>query len=114
MGSKCVSYLRRSDVFVFSSKREGFGYVLLEAMSQGLPVISSNTPYGPSEILNNGKYGIIVPVGNVALLKKAILKLLIEDKVYKNYSKKSIERSIFFSKDKMINDYKKVLISLNK
>ena len=46
-----IPYLRKSSIFVLSSRREGFGYVLLEAMSQGIPVISTNAPFGPSEIL---------------------------------------------------------------
>lgn len=101
-------YLKKSDIFVLSSKREGFGYVLIEAMSYGKPIISTNTPYGPSEILDNGKYGILVPMGDEEAMKKAILKLLTDKKKYHYYAKKAFERSKFFSLDKMLMSYKKI------
>jgi len=106
------SYIRKSDILVLSSKREGFGYVLLEAMSQGKPVISTNTPYGPSEILDNGKYGILVPVGDKLAMKKAIVNLLTDRKKCDYYAKKALERSKFFSLDKMLKSYKKTIIKL--
>jgi glycosyltransferase involved in cell wall biosynthesis len=107
-------YLKKSDIFVLSSKREGFGYVLIEAMSQGKPVISTNTPYGPSEILDNGKYGILVPMGDEEAMKRAILKLLTDKKKYHYYAKKAFERSEFFSLDKMLRAYKKLIVGLIK
>lgn len=105
-------YINRSDIFVFSSKREGFGYVLLEAMSQGLPVISTNTPFGPSEILDNGKYGILVPMKDPQAMAKAMFKLLTDEKKYNYYAQKSRERVKYFSLDKMLNAYKRVILDL--
>ncbi len=99
--------LKKSDVFVFSSKREGFGYVLIEAMLEGLPIISTNTRYGPSEILDNGRYGILVPVGNVQRLAQSMLRVL-DGKIYSCFSKKSIERAKYFSIKRMTVGYKKL------
>ncbi len=107
-------YLKKSSVFVFSSKREGFGYVLLEAMSCGLPVISTNTPFGPAEILDNGKYGILVPMKNPQAMADAIYELLTDDKKYNYYKKKSLERVKYFSLDKMLKSYKKLIMNLVK
>lgn len=105
-------YLNRSYLFVLSSKREGFSYALLEAMSQGLPVISTNTPFGPSEILGDGKYGILVPSGNEKAISQAIYELLIDAKKYLYYSEKALERSKFFSEEKMLKAYKKVILDV--
>lgn len=107
-----IPYLKRSDVFVLSSKREGFAYVLVEAMSQGIPVVSTNTPYGPSEVLDNGKYGLLVPMDDPVSMKNAILKILTDKEKSEYYSKKSLERSKYFSEEKMLTNYKKIIRNL--
>ena len=107
------SYVAKSDLFVLSSKREGMPYVLLEAMSQGIPVISTNTPYGPKEVLDNGKYGILVPMGRPDKMYKAMLELLNNRQKHEFYSKKSLERSKFFSIEKMLYSYKLLITELS-
>ena len=54
-----------SSIFAFSSRFEGFGLVLIEAMSCGVPCISFDCPHGPSEIITNGKNGLLVQNGNI-------------------------------------------------
>lgn len=70
------AFMRQSSVFVLSSAWEGFGNVLVEAMACGCPVVSTQCPGGPAEILENGKYGPLVRVGDVEELMKAILAVL--------------------------------------
>jgi glycosyltransferase involved in cell wall biosynthesis len=66
-------YMARAGVFVLSSAWEGLPTVLIEAMAVGTPVVSTNCPSGPTEILDNGKYGWLTPVGDSTALAKAIL-----------------------------------------
>lgn len=105
-------YLKKCDIFVLSSNYEGFGYVLLEAMSQGLPVISTDSPYGPSEVLGNGKYGLLVPVGNINSMKNAISRLMDNKSQAKKYSEKSRERIKHYTEDNMLASYRKILNSI--
>jgi glycosyltransferase involved in cell wall biosynthesis len=70
------SYLQRADAFVLASNEEGFGQVLVEAMSVGLPVISTDaTGGGPRFVLDGGRYGLLVPKGDAEALAAAMVAM---------------------------------------
>src|SRR5574337_481384 len=69
-------YMAQASLSVLSSAWEGFGNVVAEAMACGCPVVSTNCPSGPAEILDGGTYGPLVPVGDDAAMAEAILSVL--------------------------------------
>lgn len=75
------AYMARAALFVLSSEFEGFGLALVEALALGVPVVSTNCPSGPAEILDYGKYGRLVPVGNPEAMAGAILDALLQPRV---------------------------------
>ncbi len=70
------AYMRKSSVFVLSSRWEGLPSVLIQALACSCPVVSTNCPTGPDEILDGGKYGHLTTIGDPEVLGQAILRSL--------------------------------------
>ena len=86
-------YIKKSDIFILSTKFEGLPNVLLEAITLDKLVISSNCPTGPSEILDNGNGGLLFEVGNYKQLSHKIIFAL------KN--KKKCSKKVLFAKKRL-------------
>jgi glycosyltransferase involved in cell wall biosynthesis len=67
-----LPYIRQADAFLLSSRCEGFGNVIVEALGCGTPVISTRCEYGPAEILDEGRYGVLVETQNPAAMADAM------------------------------------------
>jgi glycosyltransferase involved in cell wall biosynthesis len=70
------AWMMRANLAVCSSVYEGLGNTVIEALACGTPVVSTDCPYGPREILENGRYGTLVPVGDAPALAAAIDSVL--------------------------------------
>lgn len=99
------AYMARASVFVLSSIWEGFGNVIVEAMAVGTPVVSTDCKSGPAEILENGKYGKLVAVGDVEGMAEAIAQTL----DYSSMSELIQRRAEEFSTERVLAQYRQVL-----
>ena len=99
-------YIKQGDLFICSSRNEGFSLVIAEAMILGLPVISTNCS-GPNELLNFGEYGFMVENKKDSLYK-GLKEILNDEEKLKYYIEKSKERINFFYYRDRISDIEKL------
>jgi glycosyltransferase involved in cell wall biosynthesis len=102
------AWMSRAAVFVLSSVWEGFPGVLIEAMGCGCPVVSTDCPSGPAEILEGGNYGRLVPMRDEAALAEAIVAALRDP----GSSERLRERAAEFSVDRALDHYLEVLLGV--
>ena len=98
------AYMRRAAVFVLSSRWEGLPGVLIQAMACGTPVISTDCHSGPAEILENGRWGRLVPVGDVDAIAMAILATL-ESRNHPDVARRAQD----FAVERALEEYLQVL-----
>jgi len=101
-------FMSKSELFILPSIWEGFGNVIVESMLIGIPVISSDCPSGPREILNDGANGKLFKVGDYSHLAKTIEDILSGDNT--ELINRARIRSKDFSIEKITQEYEKILI----
>jgi len=96
---------RKSSIFAFSSRFEGFGLVLAEAMSVGVPAVSFASPCGPLAIISDKVDGILVEKENIAKFAEALCYLIENPSERKAYGQKAILKAQQFSQDKIMKKW---------
>lgn len=86
-------WMYNAELYIHSSKSEGFGLVIIEAMQCGVPVIATDCEVGPREILNKEEFGITIPICDSKAMSIAISTILYNDKNKEYYRKQSSERA---------------------
>ncbi len=95
--------------YVMTSKNEGLPMVLIEAQSNGIPIVSYDCPHGPGEIVNHDIDGLLVQNQNIDAFSSALYKMLSSYELRKNFSKESLRSSNRFSNTKILALWKSVL-----
>ena len=98
-------WIRQADIFALSSHYEGFGNVLVEAMALGVPVVATDCPWGPAEIIEPGRSGALVPPGDEVALGNIFTHWLSDSAERMRLSEGALARANCFTAERMVEAY---------
>lgn len=98
----------KSTIAVCSSRFEGFGMIIIEAMACGLAVVSFDCPWGPQSIINDGQDGVLVENGNIEKLADALVSLIQDEKKRNNIAINAVQSVKRFQMDRIANQWKQL------
>lgn len=104
--------MARAQVFLLSSRYEGWPNVLVEAMACGCPVVATDCDTGPREILGDNEHGLLVPVDDHETMALEVEKLLFDPEMRKKYEERGLKRAGHFQTEKIAARYVAVLNKL--
>lgn len=102
-------WMKNSNGFVHSSKYEGFGLVIVEALTLGKSIICSRCEVGPVEILKDGEFGLMFNVGDFEKLSEEFLEISKDENIREKYEKRSLVRARDFSTEVVMKVYEEVI-----
>lgn len=110
---KVIEEMSQSICYVMTSFSEAFPFVLLEAMSQGLPVVAYDVRVGPAAIIQNGESGFLVSEGNEKEFIEKLKNLCEDSELLKTMSEKAVQRSQEFSEENVMKQWMEILEGSN-
>lgn len=107
-------FIKKSDIYVHTCLFEGFANSIIEAMTCGIPVVATDCPYGPRDIIRNGENGYLVPMDDEGAMIKTILTLAGSRELRRAIGEQGCKRAMDFSIEKMAGSYESVFDALAK
>ena len=101
-----------SSIFALSSRFEGFGLVLLEAMQSGVPCVTFDCPYGPSDVVADRQNGFVVKEGDVLAFAERMCELIENEDLRHSFSQASVIRAKLFDRDVVMKQWKNLIEEL--
>ena len=106
--TKIYQEMQNSSVFVLPSRYEGFGLVLIEAMTNGLPCISFDCPYGPSDIITDGEDGFLIHNGDIQAMADKICYLIENENIRKQMGQKAHQSAMRYAPENIMPMWEKL------
>lgn len=103
--------LRQADALVLSSRFESFALVLVEGMVCGVPVVSVDCPYGPSDILDGGKFGILVPPDNPSALAEGMKRAATDPEMRGDLIQGGYQRALDYDVERVTREWERMIDS---
>ena len=111
MSSDVAEYYKNASVFLHTSRYEGFGVVLVEAMAFGIPVVAFHNN-GPDEIISNGKNGFLIEKYDITSFAEQVINLLEDDGLYRYISLNAKKRVEDFLPKKVTERFEEILMKV--
>ncbi|MFI9203621.1 glycosyltransferase family 4 protein [Streptomyces sp. NPDC053048] len=102
----------KGSIAAVTSREESFGMTIVEAMGCGVPVVATDCPHGPGEIINDGHDGLLVPVGDSDAIAKGLLKLIEDDDLRRTMGAAARESAQRYAPERIADAYLELIDSL--
>jgi glycosyltransferase involved in cell wall biosynthesis len=101
--------LRQADALVLTSEFEAFALVLVEAMVCGVPVLAVDCPFGPSEVLEGGRHGLLVPPGDPEAFATAMERIATDERLRQDLVASGYERALDYDVARIVRQWQKLI-----